>query len=598
MRGAGARALAFIFVAQTLFMPAWGGSPDLEQRIERIQNGLLPPVLVKGEPAQTTTLASRMDALHVPAVSLAVIHDGKIEWARGFGVMRIGGPPVTAETLFQAASISKPVSALAAMHLVQAGKLSLDADINVSLKSWQVPDNEFTKQSKVTLRGLLTHSAGVTVHGFAGYEAGAPLPTLLQILNGEAPANSPPIRVDMLPGKIWRYSGGGYLIAQQAMEDVTATPFPKLMQNLVLRPFGMTHSTYEQPLPAQRRAQVALPYLADGTPVQGGPHVYPELAAAALWTTPSDLASFALGVGRTLAGKANRVLSAENARGMLVPAFNQQSIGFVVGGRTERKWFNHGGANFGYRCLMYVYQDGRDGAVVMTNDDNGDRLHNEIMRTIAYEYGWPDYSPPERVLNAVDPQTFDRYAGAYQFPNGSIFTFWRDGAQIRTRIWGQGAVDLFPTSEQEYFAKVVDARLTFAGETAILFQNDIAQTMKRMDPADGLAQLDWSIATDKRFKEQTPAPQSEAALRRLIAGLASGTPSYDEMVPALAQLTRQYLPTLHDSVLRFGPVQTIAFKRVLPTGMDIYEVKFDAATRDFGILLQADGRTFAAQFTP
>jgi hypothetical protein len=283
---------------------------------------------------------------------------------------------------------------------------------------------------------------------------------------------------------------------------------------------------------------------------------------------------------------------------MLVPAFNQQAIGFVVGGRTERKWFNHGGANAGYRCLMFVYQDGRDGAVVMTNSDNGDRLHNEIMRTIAHEYGWPDLAPPERVLNAVDPETFDRYVGAYQFPNGTVFVFWRDGAQVHSRVWGQGVVDLFSTSEQEYFTKEVDARLTFSETTVTTFQNDVAQTATRMDGAVGRAQLEWSIATEKRFREQRLAPESEAALRRLIAGLASGRPTYDEMGPMLAQITREQLPALHDSVLRFGPVQTITFKRVLPTGMELYEVKFDDAVREFGILLQADGRTFAARFAP
>jgi hypothetical protein len=198
----------------------------------------------------------------------------------------------------------------------------------------------------------------------------------------------------------------------------------------------------------------------------------------------------------------------------------------------------------------------------------------------------------------VDPETFDRYVGAYQFPNGTVFVFWRDGAQVHSRVWGQGVVDLFSTSEQEYFTKEVDARLTFSETTVTTFQNDVAQTATRMDGAVGRAQLEWSIATEKRFREQRLAPESEAALRRLIAGLASGRPTYDEMGPMLAQITREQLPALHDSVLRFGPVQTITFKRVLPTGMELYEVKFDDAVREFGILLQADGRTFAARFAP
>ena len=278
------------------WLPKYTGSSALEQRIQRIQDGLLPAVLIKGEPVQSSKLADRMAALHVPGVSIAVIHDGAIEWARGFGVMKLGGSPVTPETLFQAASISKPVAALAALRLVQSGKLDLDADVNRYLQSWKVPDNEFTAKNKVTLRELLTHTAGMTVHGFAGYASGAPGPTLLQVLNGEKPANSPAIRVDTTPGTKWAYSGGGYVIVQQMLADVTGRPFPKLMREMVLGPIGMTRSTYEQPLPAARLAEAATPYRQDGTPVPGGPHTYPEMAPAGLWTTPSDLARYAMEV--------------------------------------------------------------------------------------------------------------------------------------------------------------------------------------------------------------------------------------------------------------------------------------------------------------
>jgi CubicO group peptidase (beta-lactamase class C family) len=211
----------------------------IEQRIQRIQE-LPPSVIVRGEPIATTKLADRMAALHVPGVSITVIHDGKIEWARGFGVASIGGPPVTPDTLFQAASISKPVAAMAVLRLVDQGKLNLDTDVNQYLKSWKLPANEFTAKTKVTIRQLLTHTAGLTVHGFAGYAAGAPLPTLVQVLDGEKPANSGPIRVDTEPGSIWRYSGGGYVVAQQLVQDVTGQPFAKLMHDTVLEPIGMT----------------------------------------------------------------------------------------------------------------------------------------------------------------------------------------------------------------------------------------------------------------------------------------------------------------------------------------------------------------------
>jgi CubicO group peptidase (beta-lactamase class C family) len=226
-----------------------------EQRIRHIQDAILPAVFTKGEPPATTKLADRMAALNVPGVSIAVVHDGKIEWARGFGVTRVGGPGVTPDTLFQAASISKPVTAMAVLRLAESGKLDLDADVNQYLKSWKVPENTFTQKTKVTLRELLTHTAGITVHGFPGYASDSARPTVVQVLNGEKPANTSAILVDTIPGTDWRYSGGGFVVTQLLLEDVTGQAFPTLMHDIVLGPIGMTRSTYEQPLPQNRKAK-------------------------------------------------------------------------------------------------------------------------------------------------------------------------------------------------------------------------------------------------------------------------------------------------------------------------------------------------------
>jgi CubicO group peptidase (beta-lactamase class C family) len=563
----------------------------------------MPPVLVKGESVASSKLSDRMAELHVPGVSIAVIHAGKLEWARGFGVVRVGGPPVTPETLFQAASISKPVTTLAVLHLVHEGKLSLDTDVNQYLTRWKLPPSEFTKQSNVTLRELLTHSAGVTVHGFAGYPANAQLPSLVQVLNGEAPANNPPIRVDMVPGTRLRYSGGGFEILQEVLNDVTSTPFAKMMHDLVLQPLGMQHSTYEQPLPGKLLAHAATPYRDDGTPVDGGPHVYPEQAAAGLWTTPSDLARLAIGVQRALSGTSAIVLPLGTAHAMLAPMYNQQAIGFSVGGSTARKYFTHGGSNAGYRCLLVSYQDG-DGVVIMTNGDNGSEIASEILRTIAREYQWPDFAPPERTLNAMEPSSFDRYVGAYRLKSGDTVTFWRDDTHLESRISGQRAVEIFPTSEHEYFGKVVDARWEFSsdagesGTSVTVYQNGQKLLANRLSGAEGQTALDTSIAIEKRVKEQTAAPGSEAALRRLIEGLANGDPHYDEMSPALAQVASEQLPALQKSIVGFGPVQSVSLKGVGPAGADIYEVTFEHAIREFRLQLDADGRVYFAQFSP
>jgi CubicO group peptidase (beta-lactamase class C family) len=287
-------------------------------RIERVENGLLPGTIIKGQNA-SMKLADRMAFYKVPGVSIAVIDNGKLEWAKGYGVLEAGTTKgVTIETRFQAASISKPVAAMAALALVDQGKLSLDENVNLKLTSWQVPENEFTRTEKVTVRRLLSHSAGLTVHGFPGYAANEPVPSLTQIFDGQKPpANTDPIRVDILPGKQFRYSGGGYTVLQQLMIDVTGKPFPSLMQELLLSKIGMTHSRFDQPLAKELEPVAAAGHLPTAAVIRGRWHTYPEMAAAGLWTTPSDLALFAIELMESVQGKSNRVLSQEMSTQML-----------------------------------------------------------------------------------------------------------------------------------------------------------------------------------------------------------------------------------------------------------------------------------------
>jgi CubicO group peptidase (beta-lactamase class C family) len=444
--------------AQAPLTPVNGSTVEL--RIQRIQDGLLSPVLVQGESTQKTKLRDRMSALHVPGVSIAVIHDGQIDWARGFGVTKSDGPPVTPNTLFQAASISKPVTAMAVLHLAESGKLNLDADVNQYLKSWKIPASSFMEQSGVTLQKLLSHTAGMTVHGFAGYASDEPVPNLVQVLNGGKPANSAPILVNTVPGTMWRYSGGGYVVIQQVLEDVTGQPFAKLMQDIVLRPVGMAQSTYEQPLPQGRLANAAMPYSRDGQGIKGGPHVYPEMAAAGLWTTPSDLARYAIDIQKSLAGEPTHVLSTEMARKMLRVVLQGYSLGLGIGGSEKRPYFSHGGANAGFQCNLVVYNTG-DGAVIMTNSDSGSQLAAEILRTIAYEYGWPDFQPMKQKETTVSPKILERYVGIYELAPKVNIMITLEGGQLMAQRSGQGKLPLFASSETKFFSKVVDVEIEF-----------------------------------------------------------------------------------------------------------------------------------------
>src|SRR5262249_48439182 len=341
------QSLPALRAASTLTSPVRAGLNNqgtIEERIRRVEQGLLTAIQVPGS-ANTHTLAERMRQLRVPAVRIAVINNGRIEWARAYGVIESGQPArAGTTTLFQAASISKPVAAMGALHLVELGRLALDEDVNKRLISWKVPENDKTKDQKVTLRRLLSHSAGLTVHGFPGYAKGDPVPIIVQVLDGEKPANTQPVRVDTLPGTIWRYSGGGITIAQLLMMDVTGEPFPRFMQKAVLGPIGMVNSTYEQPLPASRRAQAATAPASSGAALVGRYHTYPAMAAAGLWTTPSDLCKFAIEIQKSKAGKSNRVLSSEMISQMLLRQKANWGLGIALNGKGRDLEFSHGGS--------------------------------------------------------------------------------------------------------------------------------------------------------------------------------------------------------------------------------------------------------------
>lgn len=330
----------------------------------------------------------------VPGLSIAVIENGAIVRAQGYGrTAPDGTAPVTADTLFQAASISKPVTALAALRLVEQGKLSLDADFNETLKSWHLPDSPFTQKEKVTLRRILSHGAGLSVHGFRGYAVGAPVPTPVEILEGRPPANSARIEVTQRPGSQWKYSGGGYVLLQVGMTEATGEAFPKLMKDLVLAPLGMTASGYDQPLPPERAKSAAHGTDADGEIVPGGWHVYPELAPAGLWTTPSDLARYAIGIQALLAGKHPEILSAAMTRAMLTRQTGSFGLGLALAGEGDAANFSHNGRNEGFDSDMVAFETTGQGAVVMINANDDTRLVSRTMAAIGAVYHWPGYSP-------------------------------------------------------------------------------------------------------------------------------------------------------------------------------------------------------------
>lgn len=387
--------------------------PAATARIARIERGIEPLVIADAQHPTKLDVRGLMKALNVPGLSIAVIDDYRIAWTKSYGVVGAHeDTPVDAHTLFQAASISKPVTATAMLRMVEQGQLSLDRDVNAYLKSWKVPENELTRTEKVTLRRLASHTAGTTVSGFPGYAVDEPVPTVEQVLDGQPPANSPAVRVNVTPGSQFRYSGGGITIEQLVMGDVSGQSFPELMRKSVLERIGMTDSTYAQPLPAPLAAHAAHATLADGSPVPGKWHLYPEMGAAALWTTPTDLAKFAIETALAASGKSGKLLSAATTRERLTAQPGTDHIaglGFFLTPDAPGQ-FGHVGANVGFRAYFVMNAKSGKGVVIMANSDNGWPLEQDLANSVAREYGWPVMPEPRRPL-ARRLQLIEQIAG-------------------------------------------------------------------------------------------------------------------------------------------------------------------------------------------
>ncbi|MDJ0921658.1 MAG: serine hydrolase domain-containing protein [Henriciella sp.] len=442
---------------------------ELAAKIEAVETGLLTPVLVEGAPQKAWTLADRMALYTTPAVSIAVIENGEIAWAKTYGVADTEtNAAANTDTVFQAASVSKPVAGAATMTLVDQGQLQLDAPVNDKLTAWSVPDNEFTVEQSVTLRHLMTHSAGLSVSGFPGYTDGADIPTAVQILNGEAPANTPAVEVVRDPGMESHYSGGGLTVMQQLASDVSGKRFADLATENLFDPVGMTRSTFVQPLSGDWTENAARAHFGVAAqPMPGLGNIYPELAAAGLWTTPTDLARFLLNVTEAAKGEEGRMLSVSSAREMLTPQIDGWGLTFRVDDEADGISIGHSGANYGFRSQMFAYTDGRGGAVIMTNSDKGDRLISEILAAISSVYGWAYGAPETRSAVAISEETASAMVGNYQFewPGFGIFTInisleddgpWMDHANFFPRS------KIFASSETTFF---LDNGMTFEMDT-------------------------------------------------------------------------------------------------------------------------------------
>ncbi|MGD2120208.1 MAG: serine hydrolase [Gemmatimonadota bacterium] len=440
-----------------------------------------------------------MERFHVPGVSIAVIHEFQVHWARGYGVADVEtGAPVDTETVFQAASISKPVAAMGVLKAVQDGLFTLDDDINDIMTSWHLDGGEFTRERPVTPRSLTSHTSGLgDGFGFPGYDPSDQLPSVVQILDGHEPSNVGAVFMERPPMTFMEYSGGGVTVMQLALSDARGRPFADLMADDVLRPIGMGRSTYEQPLPPDWDRNAARAHDGAGRSRGSKWHVYPELAAAGLWTTPTDLAKFAIEVQKSSVGESNQVLSRVLVQEMLSPVgVGPYAVGFSLSPSGEGWYFSHGGSNWGFRATLMAHKVKGYGLAIMTNGDQGGAVMGELSRRIQAVYEWDSvaepvrrgFAPiPERTEVAVEEGILRDYVGEYELESGvSIVVTLEEGALFGRASTGQERFQLFPESESEFFLKVADVQITFDRDDsgsvtgAILHQGGASQPMRKV----------------------------------------------------------------------------------------------------------------------
>ena len=430
----------------------------------------------------TLTITELMTRFNVPGVSIAVIRDHQIHWAKGYGIADIGtGAPVNTETMFQAASISKPVAAMAVLRAVQDGLFTLDTDINTILTSWKLDGGEFTKDRPVTPRMLTSHTSGLgDGFGFPGYNPSDSLPTVVQILGGHKHSNVGVLFMERPPMSLMEYSGGGVTLMQQALSDARKRPFADIMRDDVLRPIGMTRSTFEQPLPESFDRNAARAHSRDGKAMGAKWHVYPEQAAAGLWTTPSDLARLVIEVQRSSSGQSNRVLSRAVVQEMLSPVgVGDYAVGFAVTRMGQGWYFAHGGSNWGFRGTLLAHKVKGYGLAILTNADQGGAVANELSRRIQRAYEWDSFAEPaprgyrppvERTEITVAESMLRNYVGEYQLTPQLSITITLEDGRLQAQPTGQSKAALYAEATDKFFLRVVNAQVTFtrapSGEVA------------------------------------------------------------------------------------------------------------------------------------
>lgn len=452
----------------------------LPRQQQLVQNML--PSVVFAHQSLPANIATRMRWHKVPALSVAAIHKGKLDWTGAWGELKIGGAAVNCRSLFQAGSLAKPVTLLAALRMKQAGLIDFDRNIEQYLKSYHLPAGRQTDTQPVTLRNLFAHTAGITPGGYAGYAQQQPLPTDQQTVRAESPGNARKVEVLITPGTQLAYSGGGYTVAEIALQDQLQQPFEQLMRQWLIIPAGMKQADFTQPLPSANHTSAASGYRADGSAVPGGWHNHPEQAAAGLWATPSDLAIFLLEIHKGYRGE-SKIFSQASIRELLARPVDGHAYGFRLNGAGDQMFITHYGGTVGYRAGMTINLSTGDGAVFMSNSDNGSELGHEFLNAMSRVYHWPEFREEQVRRKALPAEALQSLTGQY------VFT--RPQAKVSVVYENQALTLLFPNGDRyamtpiegapfEFIHAATAVRISFAGDGTDLRLSLYGQTGKRV----------------------------------------------------------------------------------------------------------------------
>ncbi|NCD71315.1 serine hydrolase [Mucilaginibacter agri] len=478
------RHLSILFLSLSSCLTVYAQSTA--NKIHEVETNLVGVIQIEGE--KPHTIQEQLVHYKAPGISIAVIQNYKIAWAKGYGwadeEQKI---PVTEKTLFQAASISKSLNGVGVLKLVQDKKLDLYTDINTYLTSWKFPYDSLSKGKKITVANLLSHTAGLNVHGFNGYEQGKPLPTITEILDGKAPANSPRIRSMYAPGLKSEYSGGGIMISQMIVMDVTHHTYAEYMKQNVLQPLGMTSSTYEQPPFGIKPALLTTAYGPLEKPLTGKYHIYPEQAAAGLWTNPTDLAKYVIETQLAYEGKSAKVLNQQTTKLRLTPYLNKNAaLGVFIDNLDSTKYFQHSGGNEGFRCIYYGSLEGGNGVVIMVNSDNG-QIISEVINSVAKVYGFKGlYNSTIKKSAIVADADLQSLVGYYELAPKFILSITKEGNQLYAQASGQGKFRINPESQTKFYTVDFPSDFEFIKDnngvvtSVVLLQNGQKHEAKRM----------------------------------------------------------------------------------------------------------------------